>query len=351
MLSLYPVGHTRIFTETLQLSTAPLSHGGAGQVYRGTSRSGLEYCVKLARYDPIAFTSNHKLIHTKFKPYLPEQMEWDRSLLSKRKIWINDTDLDTCFNLWHRESRAYEHVDRVVNEPMRSFFPKYYGTLELAYTACPKAWRCAYPEHGKVGAIVLELLSESRPWPTLPKSYRSILLPKARQLYCDLGDVEYVHIFIHLSEAVETLHGIGVIHGDVQADNISHSVLFDFSKSWVFSEGLPSIDQGRMRTLKDRQKGELAGIYDMVKRYYYSLLLCITPELTLSRECRSEVEQSLRTKFPSSTECGCCREIMVHISSASISMWEACSPNPLKVHSMEDQGWFDKDIVIRCDPW
>jgi hypothetical protein len=246
-------------------------------------------------------------------------MEWDRNLLSRRKICIEDADLDTCFNLWHRESRAYEHIDRHINEPIRSFFPRYYGALELAYTACPKAWQRAYPEHGKVGAVVLELLSESRAWPTLPESYASGSLLRARQLYSELGDVEYVHTFIHLSEIVQTLHNIGIIHGDITAENISRSALFDFSKSWVFIGGLPSIDHGSIRTLNERQEGELIGVYDMVKRYYsFLFLLRKWSELTSNRECRGEVEQSLRTKFPSSAECGRCKDIMVYISSASM---------------------------------
>ena len=193
-------------------------------------------------------------------------MDWDRSLLLSQGIRIEDADLNACFNLWHRESRAYEHIDRKVSEPKRSLYPRYYGTVEIAYTSCPKAWQCIYPAHGKVGAIVLELLSESRPWPILPELYWSGSLSRARQLYSELRDVEYVHIFIHLLEIVDTLHNIGIIHSDVKAENVRRSVLFDFSKSWVYTEDLPCLDRGQPRTLEQRQEGELKAIYNLVKR-------------------------------------------------------------------------------------
>ena len=220
--------------------------------------------------------------------------------------------------MWHHESRAYERIDHQLSEPMRSCFPKYYGTLELAYTACPQAWRIAYPEHGKVGAVVLELLSESRPLPTLPESCQSSLLLRATQLYSDLGDPEYVHTFIHLSELVETLHSIGIVHGDIRADNISRSMLFDFSRSWVFARDLPSIDHGRIRTMKERQDGELLGIYDIVTWYFLLFSIFATLKLTSIREFRKKIEPSLQTKFPSSTECGRCKKIMECVRSSSM---------------------------------
>lgn len=216
------------------------------------------------------------------------------------------------------EGRAYEHIDRKISEPDRSLYPRYYGTLELAYSSCPKAWQRAYPDHGKVGAIVLELLLESRPWPTLPELYQSSSLFRARQLYSELGDVEYVHIFIHLSETVDTLHNIGIIHSDIKAENIRPSVLFDFSKSWVYMKDLPCLDRGQPRTLKQRQEGELKAICNLVKRYCFSFSIFVTSELTSSRESTGLVEQSLRTKFPSSTDCGRCKHIMNQIVSASM---------------------------------
>ena len=128
-------------------------------------------------------------------------------------------------------------------------------------------WQRQYPDHGKVGAIVLELLSESRPWPILPELYwSSSSLFRARQLYSELGNIEYVHIFLHLLEMADTLHNVGIIHGDIKAENVKCSMLFDFSKSWVYMEDLPCLDRGQVRILKQGKEGELKVIYNLVKR-------------------------------------------------------------------------------------
>jgi serine/threonine protein kinase len=251
-------------------------------------------------------------------------MEWDRTLLAKRNIIVSDTDLDSFFNPWHRESRAYEHIDDHIKGPERFFFPEYYGTAKVPYSSCPDAWRRNFPDDGDVCIIVLELLEKSRFSPGLSELRLSeSLLMTAKRLYSELGDYEYVHIFVHLSEMVDILHQIKIIHSDVKPDNLidysvtKSSVLFDFSRSWVSIDSLPCLDPFKKepKTFEERRDSELDGVRRLVLLYAYFALL-LTKKLTLISESKScDAKRFLRKKFPKSTDCRRCTNVMEEIIS------------------------------------
>ena len=205
-------------------------------------------------------------------------MAWDRKLLSSKMITISDTSLKHCFNPWHRESRAYERIDKHITGPLRSLYPQYYGSAALRYSSCPFEWRRKFPDHGNVDMIVLELLDQQRPSSQLPEMNLSAsLLSMAKEIYLNLGNREYIHIFIHLCEMVDILHRVGIIHADIKPENLldytvmSSSVLFDFSKSWVYADDLPCLDpfQKKPRTFEERRNGELESIKRLVLLYAY----------------------------------------------------------------------------------
>lgn len=287
----YPICHCRVFDELLQFCKDPLAIGGSGQTYMATSETGKSYCVKM------------------YKPYTEIDMAWDRMLLSKRNIVVSDTDLDSFFNPWHRESRAYEHIDDHIKDPERSFFPEYYGSAKVPYSSCPDMWRWAFPDHGDVCIIVLELLDKPRFSPRLPElSLSNPSLMKAKQLYSELKDYEYVHIFVHLYEMADILHQIKIIHSDIKPENLvdysitRSSVLFDFSRSWVsMNNSVPCLDpfKTKPRTFEERRDSELDAIRRMV--------------FLESRDC--DAKQFLRKKFPNSADCQRCTNVMEEIIS------------------------------------
>ncbi|CZT13951.1 uncharacterized protein RAG0_17604 [Rhynchosporium agropyri] len=200
---------------------------------------------------------------------------WDRALLSIKRVQLSDADLDHCFNPWHRESRAYERIDECVKYSARSFFPEYFGTAKLLYSSCPRSWRLANPNHGDVCAKILELLDEPQPCQDehdLQLSDYSITSAK-EQLYSGSMDLEYIHIFIHFCEMVETLHGAKIIHGDLKPDNLidyaigGRPILLDFSNSWTYSDSMPCLDpfKKKPRTFDERRIAELDAIkYDVL---------------------------------------------------------------------------------------
>lgn len=194
-------------------------------------------------------------------------MAWDRELLLKRGIVVSDMGLDTCFNPWHRESRVYEHIDRYVENTLRPLFLEYYGTATLPYSSCPLQWRREFNDFGKVSIIVLELLDKPRSCPRSPLSLSEATLVTAKDVYSELTDDEYVHIYIHLREAVDILHQHGIIHGEIAPKALMNSVLFDFSKSWVDTGDLPCLDElfkPKPRTFEKRRDGELKAIRNLV---------------------------------------------------------------------------------------
>jgi serine/threonine protein kinase len=209
-------------------------------------------------------------------------MAWDRMLLLRRGIFVSDADLDSYFNPWHRESRAYEHIDDHIKELARTWFPEYYGTAKLPYSSCPDAWRRAFPDHGKVCIIVLELLDNPRSSCRLPDlSLSKFLIMRAKQVYWESNDYEYTHIFVHLHEIIDILHQIKIIHSDITLDNLidysvtKSSVLFDFSRSWVSVDGLLCLDpfQRKPKTFEERRASELDGVRSLVLLYAYLRLL------------------------------------------------------------------------------
>jgi serine/threonine protein kinase len=205
-------------------------------------------------------------------------MAWDRMLLSKKGISVLDADLDSYFNTWHRESRAYEHINDHIKGPARTLFPEYYGTAKLPYSSCPDAWRRAFPDHSEACIIVLELLDNPRSGCRLPDlNLSKFLLMRAKQVYCESKDYEYTHILIHLYEIVDILHQTKIIHSDIKPDNLidysvtKSSVLFDFSRSWVSMDSLPCLDpfQRKPKTFEERRASELDGVRNLVLLYAY----------------------------------------------------------------------------------
>jgi serine/threonine protein kinase len=201
--------------------------------------------------------------------------EWDRNLFMKKKIYISDSDLESCFDPWHRESRAYERLDSLVKGPFRSLFPEYYGTTKIPYASCPISWKVSNLDHGEVCIVVLELLEG----PSAPLTHNVILsdqsLAMARKLYLEGNDCECVHMFTHTCEMVDILHRAKIIHGDLKPDNLldhdsaGKPVLLDFSRSWTYVEDLPCLDMFKRqpRKLKERRLGELGDIKYMVISY------------------------------------------------------------------------------------
>lgn len=207
-------------------------------------------------------------------------MARDRKRLLKKGITVSDADLDSCFNLWHRESRAYEHIDRYIPGPQRSLYPEYYGTSKVPHQLCPAAWRHAHPEEIIVCIIVLELFEEPRPRGiVIDLSLSTSSLKMAKELYSGMKNHEYIHIFIHLCEMLDTLHQIGVVHGDVKPENLINcsvtgfAVLCDFSIAWVYTNSRPRLDRflRNPRTLEEASNGEREGMKHMIVRYAQQL--------------------------------------------------------------------------------
>jgi serine/threonine protein kinase len=203
-------------------------------------------------------------------------MAWDRALLAKKNINISDADLDSFFNPWHRESRVYEHIDNHITGSERSFFPEYYGSTKLPYLSCPTVWCRTFPDHGDVCIVVLELLEIPRINLRLPElTLNESSLNTAKQLYSEIKNYEYIHIFIHFCEIIDILHRIKIIHSDLKPDNLidysitRSSVLFDFSRSWVSMDNLPCLDpfKRKPKTFEERRDSELNAIKHIVLRY------------------------------------------------------------------------------------
>lgn len=202
--------------------------------------------------------------------------------MSQRNISISDADLDSCFDPWHRESRVYEHIDDFIKGPTRYLFLEYYGTITLSYSACPDAWCQKFSDHGGVYGIVLELIEQPRSCQILQEvDLNDSFITMTKQLWTEIKDHEYIHIFVHLYEMVDLLHQINIIHADVKPDNLADyditksSVLFDFSSSWVYTDNLPCLDpfKRKPRTLDERRDGELDAVRQFVIRY--TNLLCL----------------------------------------------------------------------------
>jgi len=196
-------------------------------------------------------------------------------LLFKKNIIVSDKDLDSFFNPWHRESRAYEHIDSHVKGPERSFFPEYYGTTKIPHSSCPDTWRRTFADHGDVCVIILELLEKPRFSPQLPElNLSEPFLSTAKQVYSESKDYEYVHIFVHLYEMINTLHQIKIIHSDLKPENLIDysvtrcSVLFDFSRSWASMDSLLCLDPFTRKpmTFEERRDSELQSIRRLVLR-------------------------------------------------------------------------------------
>jgi serine/threonine protein kinase len=237
-------------------------------------------------------------------------MAWDRKRLLKKGITVSDADLDSCFNLWHRESRAYEHIDRYIPGPQRSLYPEYYGTSRIPHYRCPAGWRYASPDQSMVCIIVLELFEEprSRKVP-IDLSLSTLSLQMAKELYSGMKDHKYIHIFIHLCEMLDPLHQTGVIHGDIKPENLINcsvaeiAVLCDFSIAWVHTNGRPCLDrfQHKPTTLEEDIEGEREGMKDMVIRYgpqFFSL----NPRANIHQgKCRMRGESTFEEKVSSTS--------------------------------------------------
>ncbi|KAH6724412.1 hypothetical protein BKA61DRAFT_588416 [Leptodontidium sp. MPI-SDFR-AT-0119] len=280
-----------MFEEPLRLSKEPLAVGGSGQVYKARSKAGQRFLVKL------------------YKPYSKDELAWDRALLLRKGVQVSDADLNYYFNPWHRESRAYERIDECVKGSARSFFPEYFGAAKLPYSCCPKPWRWAYPDQGDVCMVILELPDQRQPCQDehdLRLSDESLI--SAKKLHADSMDPEYIHIFIHLCEMVETLHQAKIIHADLKEDNLidfaigGRPVLLDFSISWTYSDNIPCLEPFRRtpRTFEERRIGDLYGIEYMV----------------LSESKSSSEKQFLRKKLPNASDCQRCANLMREITSA-----------------------------------
>ncbi|KAG4439707.1 hypothetical protein IFR05_004785 [Cadophora sp. M221] len=200
----YSPGPSRFFEEPLQLSKTPLVVGGAG---KGKIKSGTVILAQIS------------------KVYSKDGMEWDRSLLLRNNVQVSDDDLNHYFNPWHRESRAYERIDECIKGSARTFFPKYFGAAKLPYSCCPTPWRQANSNESDVCMVVLGLLDQRQPQPQpqpcqdeqdLRLSDESLI--SAKKLHSDLMDPEYIHVFIHLCEMIETLHKAKIIHADLKED-------------------------------------------------------------------------------------------------------------------------------------
>jgi hypothetical protein len=85
-----------------------------------------------------------------------------RSGWTDRNIVVSDIDLDSFFNPWHRESRAYEHIDDHIKGPARSLFLEYYGTAKAPYSSCPDTWRLKFPDTAMCVLLFLIYLRKRR---------------------------------------------------------------------------------------------------------------------------------------------------------------------------------------------
>jgi hypothetical protein len=108
---------------------------------------------------------------------------------------------------------------------------------------------------------------------------RQVLLIAAKQLHPKSKDHEYVHIFVHLYEIINSLDQIKVIHADFKLVNLvsyavtKSSVLFDFRESWVYMNSLLCLDPFKRnpRTFEDRSDSELDSIRRIVLLYSFFL--------------------------------------------------------------------------------
>lgn len=100
------------------------------------------------------------------------------------------------------------------------------------------------------------------------------MLEMAREINAELNDPEYVHIFVHFYEMVNTLHQVNVHHRDLKNDALTDfevtkaSVLFDFSMSTVYTD-LPCLDVylRKPRTFERVRAGEIELVKKLVIRY------------------------------------------------------------------------------------
>jgi serine/threonine protein kinase len=111
--------------------------------------------------------------------------------------------------------------------------------------------------------IFLELLDEKQDCEVPPELQISDeTRQKARELYRNGVDAEYVHIYVHCMEKIEVLHNAKIIHGDIKPDIFMNnaSVVCDFSRSWSWEDNKPCLDKFNPRqgprSFETRKEGE-----------------------------------------------------------------------------------------------
>jgi hypothetical protein len=283
-------GHIRQFPHDLELYSPPISSmGDMCQVYRAHAGEKA-YAVKLVSHIPTTWIK--LMVLSKFLPYRHEPGY--QKALGQRGYHLTNEAMEILFYAWHRESCAYEHMEKHIPEWAREYFPVYYGTTTIPFSSCPLSWQHSWakkkaPAQEGVCAIVLELLEGPRTPSQRPLIISDERLIPERQLnisdesvesasaLLDSLDVSTVHVYVHVMEIVEVLHNARVIHGDIRHDAFldysvtGAEVMLDFSKSYVYSEDkkIPCLDPFRRspRTIDERKKGENIAVRSLVERY------------------------------------------------------------------------------------
>ncbi|KAE8152693.1 hypothetical protein BDV25DRAFT_150605 [Aspergillus avenaceus] len=212
----------------------------------------------------IRINGRRKYVGKVFPDYTEEQatIQLQALRVSRRHIpgMIGDTVHE--FDRFHREARAYRHIDLFCSKHERVYFPQYFGVVtdmpRSRFTSGYVHRRAVVLEAIKPGLCSRRILGEDAS--QLPGSFSDILgkLP--------LSSFEREWYYSLLKDRLRrlgTLHRIGLTHGDVKdchfrlPGDFYDTVLYDFSESYTFSENWPlRVNCGKPRPLRLISKGE-----------------------------------------------------------------------------------------------
>lgn len=171
------------------------------------------------------------------------------------------------------ESRAFEHIQRCCPEPLRAYFPRYFGVIT-------DIKRQEYPMDYlfRSRAIVLETIKpELASRRILAAETRSAvdLTQQVEMFSKELDNIVLSHfekswyqsLFSDRLRRLTALHNIGITHGDLKDEHFRlpedfyDTVLYDFSSSYTFSPSRPCVRLPKPLTiLKNNEQSMLRGI-------------------------------------------------------------------------------------------